>query len=212
MVEYIRVCRTVNSKGDMLPFTGLEDIVKRTRQAPNSDWYVSLFKYKKDAYDYFKQNDKIKGFSGEASSSELVFDLDSKADPDKSRLDCVTLLDRLKELGVNTQESCKIFFSGNKGYHMFVNIGTAFSNKQIKNICSNLAKDLETFDPVVYNVNRIIRIENTKHQVSGLYKIQLTESELRTKDTKSIKSLADSIYFSFKYISKTFSFEVFMIC
>jgi hypothetical protein len=61
---------------------------------------------------------------------------------------------------------------------------------KFKAITLDVAGDLETFDKVVADPNRIVRIANTKHQNSGLYKIPLTPEELVNLDISAIKVLA----------------------
>ena len=57
-------------------------------------------------------------------------------------------------------------------------------------IVDNISGDLTTFDPVVREANRIVRITNTKHQITGLYKIPLTAEELVNMPIDDIKTLA----------------------
>jgi hypothetical protein len=64
------------------------------------------------------------------------------------------------------------------------------SPEQFGAIVDNVSGDLRTFDPVVRDPQRIVRVVNTKHQTSGLYKIELTPEELLNLTTDEIKELA----------------------
>lgn len=177
-MKYVRLCKTTNTKGDIIPFTSQADIEKLTQQSPNSDWYTSLFHYGQEAVDYFKSHGSIAGFDGPATLSELVFDLDSKGDVELARQDTMKLLKKLKDLGVDNRKSTRIYFSGNKGFHVYVSLPKEYTNKELEYMCSGIAEDIATFDTVIYNTSRLFRVVNTKHNSSGLYKILLTVDEL----------------------------------
>lgn len=189
MTKYVRLCKTTNTKGEVIPFDEV-DITHKVLTEPNSDWYTSLFRFDKEAFEYFTEHESINGFKGKATLDELVFDLDCKEDVDKARKNAITLLTRLKEEGVNVRKSTKVFFSGSKGFHVHVLLGKDFTNHEIKNICFGLSKDLGTFDRVVYNTTRLFRVPNTKHNSSGLYKIPLSPTELYQMTVEDIKDLA----------------------
>ena len=92
----------------------------------------------------------------------------------------------------------KIYFSGNKGFHVIVpavvlgikpckNLNEVFKTLAIA--ISNHV-DHDTIDLKIYDNKRLFRIPNSKHEKSGLYKVELTLSELKNYSEKDIKSIA----------------------
>jgi len=58
----------------------------------------------------------------------------------------------------------------------------------------NLAGDLSSFDSSIYNSNRIIRIEGSVHNKTGLRKTRVLEDELRNSTIAELKTLAKEEY------------------
>lgn len=189
---FVRVTRTVNDRGVLVR---PQDIGK-TVTDPQVDWYRSAYTYGEDAKEYWESNnDSIKGYTGETFSSELWFDLDCESNPAKAKKASVDLLTHLSTLG--WVDATEIFFSGFKGFHIIVHTKNRFVPSEVSIICYNLAKEAGVpigadgvFDTSVYNITRIFRLPNTRHQKTGLYKIPLTLDELRDKKIDEIKELA----------------------
>jgi KaiC/GvpD/RAD55 family RecA-like ATPase len=195
MVErYVRLQSTVASKGTLIKQSEFEDLAKLKlvlSKEPNLDWYTSVFSYGEEAKAYFEANGySIKGYTGIGLANKLIFDFDSEENLGQARLDTIEILKRLKNEGIDVQASALIFWSGAKGFHVEVPIKSPLLNEELKDICTNLSKGLTTFDPVIYNITRLIRIVNTKHQVTGLYKIPFTPNEFIKLTIEQIKELA----------------------
>lgn len=185
---YYRLCNSVADKGLLIPTdhninSYLEDTTK--------DYYISLYQYNKEQKEKFDAEGSIAGIT-DVTTKFLIFDFDSK-EINASRLDAIESIERLNKLGVDIEE-INIYFSGNKGFHIVLDTSLSLTPKQAKDIAKNIAGDLKTFDSVIYNANRIIRLPYTKHQVSGLYKIPLTFEELRTLTIDEIKEIAKDNY------------------
>jgi hypothetical protein len=193
MEKYVRLCKTVNTTGLLVPMeevTNKSKFSKRLAAYPNSDWYTSVYYFGDKAKEYFISNgNSVKGYNGDAYAENLVFDFDS-TDLEQAKKDVVELLKRMKDNGVDVRKSCNIYFSGNKGFHVEFPIARKFTPEKLKLICSNLAKGLKSFDLKIYNVTRLFRIANTKHQVSGLYKIPLDPIEFFKMPTTEMKERA----------------------
>lgn len=90
----------------------------------------------------------------------------------------------------------RITFSGNKGFHVFIDIKTiSIKNpKQTLKIFSNELSDaagFTTVDKVIFgDTNRLIRLINTKHSKSGLYCISLNPNEFNNMCLDDILSMA----------------------
>jgi KaiC/GvpD/RAD55 family RecA-like ATPase len=173
-------------------------------KSPDKDWYTSLYYFTDDLKKFFETNHgKLAGYDGPAFANKLFFDLDN-TELDKARKDTIELVHRLQKEGVDVNETCRIYFSGNKGFHVEVALEKQLTPDQLKTICTNIAGDLESFDPVIYNTTRIIRLVNTKHQSSHLYKIELDSLDLTlTVDQIKAKAKNKSELFASKPMKDT---------
>jgi len=93
----------------------------------------------------------------------------------------------------------QVYFSGGKGFHVVVDqkvLGIKPQtdlHKKMKSFVSyidNLLGGLPTLDFVVYSAKRMLRLPNSIHGKSKLYKIPLTVEELNTKTVEDIQELA----------------------
>jgi len=192
MEKYVRVTKTLNDKGRFIKLSDIqteEGLKKLISEAPEADWYRSLYYYSEAAYTLFSAEGSISGYDGKVFTDKLIFDLDCE-NLDQAQADAKELLHRLDSAGIKPEESVRIYFSGGKGFHIEVPVAKEFEPDELKSICSNIAVGLETFDPKVYNTNRIFRLENTRHQKSGLYKIELEPYDLTTMNMDQIKAKA----------------------
>lgn len=185
---YVRLCEGLNDYGQLIPKN--DNIYKYIKDS-EKDYYISVYNYSEDQKKQFDDSGTVAGIT-EVTTDKLVFDFDS-TDMNQSREDTITTIQRLKERGIDTS-NINIYFSGNKGFHIVLNTNYEFTPKEAKNAALNIAKDLKSFDSVIYNSNRILRLPYTKHPNSGLYKIPLEISELQSLDIDEIKHLAQDEY------------------
>lgn len=196
-MRYVRLSETLNSKGELVPLALVvneEKLFSRILKNKEADWYKSLFHYGEDAKDYFINSESIAGFTGEALSEQLVFDFDDVENLDRAKADSIELLNRLIKLGINVGKHSRVYFSGNKGFHIEIPINRSLNPEEMKTVCSSLCKGLKTFDSVIYNTTRLYRIANTKHNKSGLYKIELEPEELLKLSAEKIREKARKFY------------------
>ncbi len=203
MDKYVRLCQTVNTVGLLIPLAELESEEKLNSylaKAPNADWYTSVYYYGKDGREYFDTHGKIKDYKGSAHTKKLLFDFDND-NLDLSRNAAVRLLEKLQQEGVDVVESCKVYFSGGKGFHVEVYTNNEFAPEELKSICTNIVMSIDpilvksspktkVFDTTVYNITRLIRLVNTKHQGTGLFKIEIEPDDLVNLTIDQIKDLA----------------------
>lgn len=185
---YVRLTKTVKDNGRLIKPDKIFDLIDM-----EADWYYSPFIYGDDALQYFEEHKKsIKGYTGKAYTNSLYWDLDCKEDFVKARDNALKLIYYLEDQGY--RDGLEIFFSGNKGFHVFLHTINEFNPQQTKKICYNVAikagVSQDVFDTTVYNVNRIFRVPYTKHQVSGLYKIPLELEMLEKSDPQEIRDAA----------------------
>jgi len=207
--KYYRICKHVNDWGTLIPAeiaSNPLELQKILDSDTKSDWYISLYTYNQDVIDYYNKTPRydandtvvgygsVAGYAGKVTTNKLIFDFDIKkntsASLDDIKSDVRSLLRKLKDQGINVSMHTIVYFSGNKGFHVEVDTTGEYTPEELKIICSNFAHGIKTFDTTIYNVNRIFRIVNTKHKVSGLYKIALTPNDLVKLSIEQIKSLA----------------------
>lgn len=186
---FVRVTRTVNDRGVLVR----PSEIGKTVTDPQVDWYRSAYTYGEDAKEYWESNsESIKGYTGDTFTSQLWFDLDSETDPSKAKKAAVDLLAYFDKQGWS--DATEIYFSGFKGFHIMLHTTNTFVPSEVSLICYNLAKEAgvpsEVFDTSVYNITRIFRIPNTKHQKSGLYKVPISLDELKDLKLENVKNLA----------------------
>lgn len=186
MSRYVRLSKGLKDKGKLVKEDDIYDFIDDN----NKDWYRSIYYYNTDQYNQFKKTGSVAGFT-DVKTDQLVFDLDN-TDQSQAQEDTKELIFRLNDSGV-PDESIQVYFSGNKGFHINVDIDKELTPKNLKTIATKLGKGLKSLDPRVYNANRIFRIAGTKHQTSNLYKIPLTFEQLNNYGPKEIRNLASNL-------------------
>lgn len=142
--------------------------------------------------------DSFQGYRGfhTPALGYYVLDFDSSDDMELARRDCLRAIEALHlEPG-----SFKAFFSGGKGFHLYIRheffhiTPSDRTAKDFETLAVSIAKahDLPTLDDSIYQANRKFRIPNSKHPKTGLYKVELTFDQLRTLTLDAIKELATS--------------------
>jgi hypothetical protein len=183
--RYISIREGLASKPRLVPATTkLEEVISNI----NKDYYRSLYTYNENHKKFLEEKGTLSGIT-DTETNRLFFDFDDKQNIENAKQDTITTANRLLDKGF-TEESIKVYFTGGKGFSIEVLIDEYISPDKFGAIVDNVAGDLNTLDLVVREANRIVRIPNTKHQSSGLYKIELTGEELVNLSVDEIKSLA----------------------
>lgn len=133
----------------------------------------------------------------------LWFDLDAKDDVESARLSMVKIVEFFLGLDIK-EEQMRISFSGRRGYHLLI-ADKAFDikpakdlHKVYKHIAGYLIYKidkqllLKTVDLNVYNNRRMLRLDNSVHGSTNLYKYELTYDELKELTSEQIMELAKS--------------------
>lgn len=195
---FVHLKKGLADSGRIVHIDDVRSIVDENR---NTDWYTSSYKYTEEAVKYFEENiqtnkkgeeyPSISGYPGLAVTNNLYWDIDS-TDFEKARQDALKIADALESFSGDKHQNAMILaFSGNKGFHIVLQTTTEFSPEETRNICESVATKVGAdIDTVVYNKTRAFRILNTKHQSSGLYKIELSYNELKNWSEDQIKSFA----------------------
>ncbi|XJZ25980.1 DNA primase small subunit domain-containing protein [Bacillota bacterium Lsc_1132] len=143
----------------------------------------------------FAAREKTKG---EAFIAPLYFDLDHAENPAVSQADAVKLIDFFTQ-ELDIQESdIWVYFSGSKGFHILISAGALGIqpakdlHKAFKHIAGYTVHrlGLTSLDLVVYTAYRMLRLPNSIHAKTRLFKIELSIEELREKTLEEIKEMA----------------------
>ena len=186
MMEYYNFKEGLNSKGKLMTL----DQLSKFEKDPNKDYYISIYKYNEEQKRRADEKGTISGIK-DVTTDILVWDFDSNADPELARKDTVTLAHRLVDKYNVDPDSIQCYFSGNKGFHVICYLGNKLvTPEQFKKATASIAEGLKTFDPVVSDPARVIRMEYTKHPKTGLFKIPLHISEVDEMNITDIKEMA----------------------
>lgn len=174
----------LNGEPKILPYP--TDIYKHIDNT-SRPWFVSLYQYNEG---HKIQIEKAKSFKGieDTTTDRLFLDLDSKTDLNKAQSETKQLIEKLINDGFD-DSSLKVFFSGQKGFSIEIDLTDRLTPTQVKTIIKTLAKEFSCLDVKVTDPVRIIRVANTKHD-SGLYKIPLDIDEILNLNIEQIKELA----------------------
>ena len=148
-------------------FGSFPEVKKWAKDAGNTNVYSSVFGY---------MNQDIESspvFSG------LYFDLDN-ADLNLAYTDLEALLGLFEKQGISV-EDINICFSGNKGFHVYINpISLGIKPEtDLPHVFKKLAEELagylpnNSLDLKVYERRRLWRLINSRHGTSNLFKIQI---------------------------------------
>lgn len=171
----------------------LESVTDATK-----DWYSSLYFYSEDQKKQIEERRSVAGIR-DTVTNRLFFDFDAPAPNGEhsagvlmeAQADALTVAKRLFAAGIPA-ELIQPSFSGSKGFSIEVTLAEFFTPDQFKLLVRTLAGDLKTFDRVVADANRIVRIPLTRHQKSGMYKTPLTLEELEHGTIDEIWGLAEA--------------------
>jgi len=172
--------RSVNNRGNIVP------ISKAGKMSRDYEAYTSLFPFDKNILPYVELHGTIKGYSGEHACLFLCIDIDNENDLEGSRHSTLQVIDRLNSIYNISPDELFIYYSGNKGFHVYLCDrllgihGRYFES--IGSKCKNYIKDtfggIANIDTVIYEDHRLIRIPNSKHAKTGRYKVEITLDEL----------------------------------
>lgn len=184
---YQNLRKGLNSKARLVPY---DQDIRELIDDQSSDYYVSLFQYTDTHKQYLSEKGSLAGIR-DTTTNKFYLDFDSVTDLDEARKDAVRVAQFLVEANGIPVESIGAYFSGKKGFSLEMTITERINSEQVISILSFLsAQGLTTLDKQVSDPNRIVRVPNTKHQSTGLYKIPLELYELDEMSIADIKSLA----------------------
>lgn len=149
------------------------------------EWYRSWFRFPAGLETYWRNNkNSVAGYRGEHVLDFLFIDVDGE-----SLAEASTLLKKTLEILFNKgvqQEHLSLFFSGNKGFHIYLHAGAFLPEPDMLNfsiaklVSETLFKQLlgTKIDAKNFEINRLVREAVTINEKSGLYKTPLSFEQL----------------------------------
>lgn len=167
------------------------------------DTFMTFFRYDNEMKDYFTQNVKrnsygkiyrsVSGFKGRAYADWIPIDIDSE-NLAEAQYEAQRLIQVMEANDIDT-EACRYYFSGSKGFHIMIPSGMAEIepgadiDKRMKNTVQGLAENIN-FDTTIYDKVRLLRIPNTIHGKTRLFKVGLYSFEIMSMSPQKILELA----------------------
>jgi len=167
----------------------------KTKEANGSVAYRTWHRFGVDYKSHVEKTGSVTNYDGPSFSDYLPFDFDN-SDLSVAHQMALEFVEYLKTMFDVAPESLLYFFSGNKGFHIYIpielfgEIEPATNLHTILKAAALLLWPQEKMDTSIYDQNRLFRIPNSKHQTSGLYKVQLRPNEFYNFTVEEIKTLA----------------------
>ena len=172
--------------------------------------YASVFRFSADILLYLEEQrvagrPSVAGYDGRVWTPFLPLDID--AHPPETTLDAALELARrtyalLVERWQVPAAAVHPYFRGSKGFHLLLDTRACCRvspSGELHRILSHLRLEILTalpdaarplFDLAIGDKVRLLRLPNTRHAGSGLFKIPLAADELLAADVESIRALA----------------------
>ena len=168
----------------------LQDVAEYRKKHNNTGIYVTAYVY--DTPEIESKEAKLYG--------DFYMDFDKENDLEKARADALTAIWYMtRKFTYDIPVSFfRIYFSGYKGIHLVIpaTVFGVVADKNLNEYYKLMAMDVleripyKTLDTRIYDRRRLLRIVNSRHQKTGLYKIPLTYNELRNCSIEQIRMKA----------------------
>lgn len=152
-------------------------------------------------YHSIRHYDPSQGGINGPSLAPMHFDVDDKEYPENAYRDTVVLLKYLLEDVKIPSDAIRVYFSGQKGYHLELeplatrlNLVHEDSALVFRHVAETLKEELNltSLDFAVYDIRRIWRLAGSKHQATGLWKIPCKDMMLDGETFVSIRKKAET--------------------
>lgn len=172
--------------------------------------YASVFRFSADILLYLAEQrvagrPSVAGYDGRVWTPFLPLDID--AHPPETRLEAALELarrtwDLLVERWQVPAAAVHAYFSGGKGFHLLLDTracGRVAPSGDLHRVLSRLRLEIlaalpdaarPLFDLAIGDKVRLLRLPNTRHAGSGLFKVPLAADELRRAGVDDIRALA----------------------
>lgn len=158
--------------------------------------YLSHFAFTDAMTAHYKANGRsVAGYAGPTWTKWVVFDID-RAELADALADARKLAGLLLQRFPMLDGVLPVYFSGSKGFHIYLDLchepppAVGFNH-----VCRTLAEGLAAaagvkIDTAVYDANRILRLPNSRHPKTGLFKRRIDADALFKLDVAAILELA----------------------
>jgi hypothetical protein len=188
----------------------VDEVAALVAQHAAVECYASIFRFADDVLLYLAEHrvegrPSIAGYDGRVWAPFLPLDIDAQppqAGPEEG-LDVARRVYRLLvERWQTPAAAVHVYFSGAKGFHLLIDtraFGRVSPAQDLHRVFSRLRLQIvrelpdtarPLFDLAIGDKVRLLRLPNTRHGGSGLYKIALTADELLTCSAVEIRGLA----------------------
>lgn len=160
--------------------------------------YLSAFVFDDGLGDYWRGACGPKGYTGAAWAPHITVDIDSPVLADAMNAVRALLAGMEYRYKVNL-DAVACFFSGEKGFHILIPTpglgaapGTDFPStvRRFVEIMTQETNCGGCVDFSVFDRQRIIRLPNSRHPRSGLYKVYIPSDELMTLSPAAVRDIA----------------------
>ena len=158
--------------------------------------YLSQFVFGPEMRKHYRANrNSVAGFAGPCWCRWLVLDID-RADLVEALADARRLVKAIAERYPETEGDVPVYFSGGKGFHVLVELAhNPPPAVGFQHVCRTLAEALAAragvkIDTAIYDVNHIVRLPNTRHPRTGLFKRRFDVEALFMLDMDGIRETA----------------------
>jgi hypothetical protein len=159
--------------------------------------YLSHFVFTIDMIAHYKANGRsVRGYAGPCWARWVVVDIDN-ADLAAALSDTRKLVALLIQRFPGLDGCVPVYFSGAKGFHVYLDLAHEPPPAVGFNmVCRTLAEDLAAaagvrVDVSIYDVNHLIRLPNSRHPRTGLFKRRIETEALFRLDAAAIRDLAN---------------------
>ncbi len=165
--------------------------------------YCHIMQYDDSLIEHLDSGRKVTDYYSLRYSDYFPIDADCKDDIELARTQIVSFIETLNNLYDLEIQNLRFFFSGSKGFHVLFpsKLFSITPDRQLeskfKMLASKLISGLEIekhgiVDSRIYSRNRLLRLPNSIHPKSRLYKIPITWKEISTRSASEIIAMAQS--------------------
>lgn len=158
--------------------------------------YLSHFAFGPDLQPYYRANrGSVRGYEGPCWCRRPVLDID-REDLSDALADARRLVAFLHDRYPEAEGDVPVWFSGRRGFHVGVELAhgpppAADFNRVCRTLCEALAARAGvTIDTSVYDLAHLIRLPNTRHPKTGLFKRRIDADALFRLDAAGVLELA----------------------
>jgi hypothetical protein len=153
--------------------------------------YLSHFVFGPEMQSHYARNrNSVAAYSGPCWCRWLVLDID-RPDPADALADARKVVAFLRER--YDVDDVPVYFSGSKGFHVLMELAhnpppAVGFHRVVKTLALSIAGAVGVkIDPSIYDVNHIIRLPNTWHPKTGLFKRRIDADDLFRLDIDRIR-------------------------